>query len=81
MFFSFVCFCVFLVSSDKLQIINAFLIMILSAGEIKTSKFKSHMLAFSYFSLWVVTEMVRYPKEVRRDSPKENKLRCTMTLC
>ena len=51
MFFSFVCFCVFLVSSDKLQIINAFLIMILSAGEIKKSKFKSHMLAFSYFSL------------------------------
>lgn len=56
-------------SSDKLQIINAFLIMILSVGEIKKSKFKSHMLAFSYFSLWVVTEMVRYPKEVRKGQP------------
>lgn len=63
----FICvFCAFLWAQIKLQIINMFLIMILFVcgwnQEVKIQ-------ASSYFSLWVVTEMVRYSKEVRKGQP------------
>ena len=49
MLFSFVFVVPSLWAQIKLQIINAFLIMILSMGEIKKSKFKSYKITLSFF--------------------------------